>query len=159
MPGGCGTTRVCVVQRFSLMDKQERRSGSGRLFLEPQKNCATSAASFLMSVQEREPPYNNAHARSATTTWRLPYVYIPHVTFQTRPSPLLTVHMCNDNAAYNAHVSGEAWERGYAQIIRTCIPTLYYIFCISDKFLDCSGVYKLYWDVLTRLLRTIFVSC
>ena len=76
-PGGCGTARVrVVVQRFSLVDGQERRSGSGRLFLEPQKNCPTDAASSPMSVHEREPLHNNTHARSATPTRRLPHVYL-----------------------------------------------------------------------------------
>ena len=41
---------------------------------------------------------------------RPPGVYqrLPHVTFQTRPSPLRC--MRNGDAAYNPNVSGEAWE-------------------------------------------------
>ena len=105
-------TRVrVVVQRFSLVDGQEQQSSCGRLFLEPQNNCTTAAASSPMSIHEREPLHNNAHARVPHP----PGVYLrqPHVTFQTRPSPLLTVRTRNDDEAYNAHVSGEAWKRGY----------------------------------------------
>ena len=73
--------------------------------------CTTAGASYPMSVHEKEPLHNNAHARGPhphpASTLRL-----PHVTFQTGPSPLLTVLARNDNEAYNAHVSGEAWERG-----------------------------------------------
>ena len=39
-----------------------------------------------------------------------------HVTFQTRPSPLITVRMRNEPAAYNERLAGKAWERGYIHI-------------------------------------------
>ena len=57
-----------VVQQFSLVDGKERRSGRGHLFLEPQQNCTTAAASSPRSFHERELLHNNAHARSATPT-------------------------------------------------------------------------------------------
>ena len=56
--------------------------------------------------------------RCTTTRTRVGHTHpastlrLPHVTFQTSPSPLLTLRTRNDNEAYNAHVSGEAWERG-----------------------------------------------
>ena len=68
--------RACVVQRFSLArERQERRSGSGHRFLEPQNSCTTAAASSPIFVHEREPLHNNPHTRSATPTG-VSYVYL-----------------------------------------------------------------------------------
>ena len=75
-------------------------------------NCTTAAASYPMSVHEKEPLHNNAHARGPHPPGVSPTSTSRDVSDQAFPA---SVRARNDNEAYNANVSGEAWERGYLQ--------------------------------------------
>ena len=89
--GVSGTTCVRVaVQRFSLVAGHGGGSGSGCTIILGLKKETSTAVLSLFSVHEREPPHNNAHARSATPTRVV------------SPSQLLIVGTRNDNAVYHA---------------------------------------------------------
>ena len=128
-----------AISSIILLDSLERSQTIVLLYCSPAtfnpNQCILALSCFVPHVcpQER----TDAHARGPHPPGI--YLRLPHVTFHTRPSPLLTVRTRNDNAAYNAHVSGEAWE----QEAIVCICSTYTIFSWTHMHKECVCHYVL----------------